>query len=223
MRGRLIAVCGMIGTGKSTLISQLSKLDPSVVTVAQPPEKWKEDPRVLDMLRENPSGRFCGPGEIAFAVQLRMRQQAEEILPALLQGRDVICHRYFYCLAAYYMCFAPAFLRLAYEEASGIIEPDLTMILDAEPSYVLARHLARRKEVFPYQLDLQTTVRTREAYLSLAREHGFMTIDSTKEPPEEVLRKARHAIERLPEKETLTARFKLISLPWGLAKNAGPK
>jgi dTMP kinase len=101
------------------------------------------------------------------AAQDRLRHTMEEILPALLSGRDVLCDRFTLSSLAYFS--ARGIEDVGAVEAANRFAPtpDLLIYLDLEPEVALVRVVNRdgRSEKLEEQ-DLQVMRKVRAAYRS---------------------------------------------------------
>jgi dTMP kinase len=178
-----ITVEGVEGTGKSTLaaslVSYLEALGRSVTATREP-----GGTPVGDRLRAiflDPALRVRPLTEAMIVNAARAELVESVIRPALAAGQIVICDRYVdatYAYQGYGRRIAISMLRQACEMATKGLEPDLTLLLDLEPSLGLARrHGAKLDRMESEDLDFHRRVRA--GYLELAsREPRFRLIDA---------------------------------------------
>jgi len=183
-----VAIEGIDGSGKSTVISHLAGILPRVYATREPSggpigrliKEWalrggSSDPHVDALL---------------FAAD-RIEHYRREVKPKLMEGFLVVTER---CVES----------SIAYQGAAGVPidfikyinslvpKPDLTVILDVDPQIAIAR-IARRGEVEKYE-HVPFLRRVREIYLRRAAEEGHPVVDASR-PPEAVAREVAEIIK----------------------------
>lgn len=149
MGGRFISFEGGEGSGKSTqlrrLAARLSAQDVIVITTREPGgTPGAEDIRQL--LVEGEPGRWDGRVEALLVNAARADHVARLIRPALAEGKWVLCDRYVHSTLAYQGAargLDDAELRQLHAFATGDLWPDLTIVLDVDPTLGLARAAGR--------------------------------------------------------------------------------
>ena len=149
MGGRFISFEGGEGSGKSTqlrrLAARLSARDVIVITTREPGgTPGAEDIRQL--LVEGEPGRWDGRVEALLVNAARADHVARLIRPALAEGKWVLCDRYVHSTLAYQGAargLDDAELRQLHAFATGDLWPDLTIVLDVDPTLGLARAAGR--------------------------------------------------------------------------------
>jgi dTMP kinase len=147
--GRFISFEGGEGSGKSTqlrrLAARLSAQDVIVITTREPGgTPGAEDIRQL--LVEGEPGRWDGRVEALLVNAARADHVARLIRPALAEGKWVLCDRYVHSTLAYQGAargLDDAELRQLHAFATGDLWPDLTIVLDVDPTLGLARAAGR--------------------------------------------------------------------------------
>jgi dTMP kinase len=195
--GRLIAVCGADGTGKSTAVRLLVQAlkekaigGHGLLLLRQPSDWWRSDPHVKSTIL------FEGNAEIAdelalgvFAVADRLNQQVRVIKPALAAGRTVLMDRYVHCLLTYYMAKSDAQFDYLAPMCEPLFEPDITFVFDCPPQVAIDRVVLRdgaRAERYDQQIGPMTKILN--AYRSVAHGNGLHLVSSL-DPPEIILAK----------------------------------
>src|SRR5206468_10211269 len=147
MRGLLIAVCGLDGSGKTTQINMLKEWfdreKKPVFLTRQPSNFYREDLRVRDYLDNG----NCPDMEILamLAAADRRWQMATEIEPAIENGKTIVTDRYLYSSLAYFNArgLNPEYVK----SLNGDLRiPDVTLFLDIDPETTLNRVKLRRSE-----------------------------------------------------------------------------
>ncbi len=148
-RGKFITFEGLDGSGKST---QLEKLARSLrahglsVTVTREPGGTVSGEKIRDVLLHSATAGLSPLTEMALMFASRAQHIHEVILPALAEGRIVLCDRFTDSTEAYQgggrKLGAKAVLQL-HEILCGNLQPDLTILLDNEVAVSVDR--ARRR------------------------------------------------------------------------------
>lgn len=187
--GTFISFEGIDGSGKSTqarlLAEHLRTRGVDVVLTREPGgSAGAEEIRAL-VLRGNPS-RWSAETEILLFTAARRDHLERTILPALADGKVVVCDR-FADSTRMYQGMSRGDLRHIVDALHELMigrEPDLTILIDMDPGAGLDRALARgtgedRFEEFGESLQ----VRMREGFLELARQHPqrFRVIDGNRD------------------------------------------
>lgn len=145
MRGRFITFEGGEGAGKSTQISFLAAaLEAQGLPVLQTREPGgspgAEDVRAL--LVRGEAGRWDGVSETLLLYAARRNHLQTVILPALEQGRWVLCDRFNDSTIAYQgygRGLSREWLDSLYQAVSEGLQPDLTLYIDVPVEVGLAR------------------------------------------------------------------------------------
>lgn len=202
LQGRLIAVCGSDGTGKSTATRLLADAlrgdggDPSGVVHLRQPSDWMRcDSHYKRTIVQEGDGDIADELALGvFGVADRLNQQARLIEPLLATGRTVVTDRYVYCLIAYYMAVREPQLGYLASVCRPLFEPDNTFVLDCPPHIALERIVQRdgsRPEKYEQQIGPTTAML--EAYRRLA-ESNDLTLVSAVESAEAVVAKLVEAV-----------------------------
>jgi dTMP kinase len=148
-RGRFITFEGLDGSGKST---QLEKLARSLrhhglsVTVTREPGGTPAGEKIREVLLHSATSGLSPCTEMALMFASRAQHVHEVILPALAEGRVVLCDRFTDSTEAYQgggrKLGTKAVLQL-HEILCGNLQPDLTILLDNEVAFSVER--ARRR------------------------------------------------------------------------------
>ena len=184
-QGRFISFEGIDGSGKSTqaklLAKTLSELGHDVVLTREPGGSvGAEEIRAL-VLQGDPD-RWSAESEILLFTAARRDHMEKTILPALDQGKTVICDRFADSTRMYQGLSRGDLRRLVDELHSLMIprDPDLTILIDLDPKLGLTRAKARNtvEERFEdFGISLQEKMRI--GFLDLAQQFAqrFRVID----------------------------------------------
>lgn len=191
-KGFFISFEGIDGSGKSTqtklLKQQLEDLGHDVVLTREPGgSPGAEEIRAL-VLQGDPD-RWSAHTEILLFTAARRDHLERTIQPALAQGKIVICDR-FADSTRMYQGLSRGDLRQAVDQLHDLmigIEPDLTLLIDMDPSQGLSRALSRNtvEERFEdFGEGLQIAMRA--GFLALADEFAnrFAVIDGGQPIPD---------------------------------------
>jgi len=183
-----VAIEGIDGSGKSTVISHLAGILPRVYATREPSggpigrliREWalrggSSDPHVDALL---------------FAAD-RIEHYRREIEPKIRENFLVITERYIESSIAYQGAAGVPIDFIKYIN-SLVPKPDLTVILDVDPQIAVER-ISRRggAEKFEHAAFLR---RVREIYLRRAAEEGHPVVDASR-PPEAVAREVAEIIK----------------------------
>ena len=187
--GLFVSFEGIDGSGKSTqskrLAAHLRSKGLDVVETREPGgSPGAEEIRAL-VLQGDPD-RWSAETEILLFTAARRDHMERLILPALAEGKIVICDR-FADSTRMYQGLSRGDLRATVDSLHNMMiakEPDLTLLIDMDPNVGLSRALARdtgdaRFEAFGE--DLQTKMRA--GFLALAQEFPdrFRVIDGARD------------------------------------------
>ena len=193
-RGFLLALEGIDGTGKSTLVRQLAawlrESGREVVTSREP----TDGPHGTALRQSAKTGRLSIQDEFDLFLKDRAEHVATLIAPAIERGAVVILDRYYFSTAAYQGArgLDPQTIIEANEKFAPI--PDLVLLLDLDP-IVGATRITRRGDVLDdfEALDYQREVR--RIFNSLDRPF-IHRLDASKNV-EAVFEEARAITERI--------------------------
>ena len=171
-QGRFITFEGIDGSGKSTQARRLAERLPGALLTREPGgSPGAEEIRAL-VLTGDP-GRWSPETEILLFTAARRDHLEKRIAPALARGQTVICDR-FADSTRVYQGITRGDLRARVDALHRLMigrEPDLTFIIDMDPSVALARGVARtdaERRFEDFGLALQDKVRA--GFLDIARE-----------------------------------------------------
>lgn len=179
--GCFITFEGIEGCGKTTQLQLLARTLMSrghEVTVTREPGGCPISDRVREILLDAGNSAMTSMTELLLYAAARAQHVAEVVVPALGEGRIVLCDRFTDATVAY-QGYGRGLDREVIAElnrlAAGGVRPDLTVLVDCPVEVGLARAMARingsqgaREERFELEL-LQFHQKVREGYLSLAQ------------------------------------------------------
>ncbi len=180
--GKLIALEGIDGCGKSIqaarLRDRLESLGHSTVTLREP-----GDSEYGQQLR----GIFAGSREVSPQEEVRLFLEdrridvRDNILPALAAGKIVIMDRYYLSSVVYQGCLGldPGEIQAANEAIAP--RPDLTLILDIDPTEAERRIHAARGGGDSFE-GAEYQRRVRKAYLGYVDGQGIVRVDAARSP-----------------------------------------
>ncbi|WP_224825673.1 dTMP kinase [Cognatishimia sp. MH4019] len=148
MTARFITFEGIDGSGKSTQAKRLAadlKADGIDVVLTREPGGSAGAEEIRRLLVEGDPDRWSGETELLLFTAARRDHLEKTILPALEAGKTVICDR-FADSTRVYQGAARGDLRAVVDQLHALMigrEPDLTFVIDMDPSIALHRGLAR--------------------------------------------------------------------------------
>ncbi len=203
-RGKFITFEGLDGSGKST---QLEKLARSLrahgfsVAVTREPGGTVTGEKIREVILHSATAGLSPLTEMALMFASRAQHIHEVILPALAEGRIVLCDRFTDSTEAYQgggrKLGTKSVLRL-HETLCGGLQPDLTVLLDNEVAFSVERarrrnhkraadRLEKEKDENRFEQENRAFFgRVRHAYLAIAaREPHRMHVINARGTPSE--------------------------------------
>ncbi|MFZ0797590.1 MAG: dTMP kinase [Terriglobales bacterium] len=148
-RGKFITFEGLDGSGKSTQVEKLARslrAHGISVTVTREPGGTATGERIREVLLHSATAGVNPLTEMALMFASRAQHIHEVILPALAEGRIVLCDRFTDSTEAYQgggrKLGSKPVLQM-HEVLCGNLQPDLTVLLDNEVAFSVER--ARRR------------------------------------------------------------------------------
>ena len=177
-KGYFISFEGIDGSGKSTQIQKLAEflgaLDFDIVMTREPGGSVGGE-EIRNLLLQGNVDRWSAETEILLFTAARRDHLERIILPALKEGKIVICDR-FTDSTRMYQGMRGANLRNLVDSLNEKVinfDPDLTIIIDINPEISLKRAKSRKtvEERFEdFGVDLQ--MKMRKGFIELAKEFG---------------------------------------------------
>jgi dTMP kinase len=175
-KGKFITFEGGEGSGKSTHIERLAarlRQDGHQVLLAREPGGTEVGEQIRHILQySKQSAAMIAETELLLFSASRAQLVREIILPALDEGRLVLCDRFFDSTTVYQGVgrrIDPRAVAEINRIAVGACRPDLTLVIDLDPRTGLER--ARGRELFDRMENqsLEFYERVRQGYLDLAK------------------------------------------------------
>jgi dTMP kinase len=148
-RGKFITFEGLDGTGKSTQVEKLARslrAHGHSVAITREPGGTSTGEKVRELLLHSATSGLSPYTEMALMFASRAQHIHEVILPALAEGRIVLCDRFTDSTEAYQgggrKLGSKPVLQL-HQLLCGNLQPDLTILLDNDVTFSLER--ARRR------------------------------------------------------------------------------
>ncbi len=190
MTAHFITFEGIDGSGKSTQAKRLAadlKADGVDVVLTREPGGSAGAEEIRRLLVEGDPDRWSGETEILLFTAARRDHLEKTILPALEAGKTVICDR-FADSTRVYQGAARGDLRAVVDQLHALMigrEPDLTFVIDMDPSIALQRGLARASGEDRFEdlgLAFQEKLRAGFALLQSESPDRFRLIDGNDTP-----------------------------------------
>ena len=166
--GRLIALEGLDGSGKSTqrldLVAALAAAGEDVVATREPTDgPWGQ--KIRAMAR---SGDLVAPEEeLRWFMEDRAEHVAQLIRPALDEGRTVVTDRYYLSTVAYQGARGLDWREILRESEARFPKPDVALLFEIEPAAGLARVQARGGPLEPAFERIEFLERVAENFAAL--------------------------------------------------------
>ncbi len=181
---------GIDGSGKSTqarLLAETLQAEGRDVLLTREPGGSPGAEEIRRLVLEGPPDRWSAETEILLFTAARRDHLERTIGPALAAGRVVICDR-FADSTRMYQGLTRGDLRGTVDTLHAMmigIEPDLTFLIDIDPTEGLGRALARKGHEERFEdFGLGMQQRMRAGFLALAEEFAarFRVIDGARAP-----------------------------------------
>lgn len=168
-----IVLDGPDGAGKTTLAKGLAGL----LAQAEIPTLSTCEPH-LSRTREWLSDKRVSARELAIAFAHDRDVHLHDVVaPALAAGQVVICDRYILSTIVYQSLHNdPAFVEML---VANVLEPDLTILVDAPTEVCMERLKATGKAPDRYESRMDLQRRVREGYLAEAQRRGYPVLDGS--------------------------------------------
>jgi dTMP kinase len=201
-RGKFITFEGLDGSGKSTQVEKLARslrAHGISVSITREPGGTNAGEKIREVLLHSATSGLSPLAEMALMFASRAQHIHEMILPALAEGRVVLCDRFTDSTEAYQgggrKLGSKPVLQL-HEILCGNLQPDLTILLDNEVGFSVERarrrnrrdkHSRAEKDENRFEQESRAFFgRVRNAYLAIAaREpHRVQVINARGTPGE---------------------------------------
>jgi dTMP kinase len=188
VRGKFITFEGLDGSGKSTQLEKLARFLRAhglSVTVTREPGGTGTGEKIREVLLHSATAGLSPLTEMALMFASRAQHIHEVILPALAEGRIVLCDRFTDSTEAYQgggrKLGSKPVLQL-HEILCGNLHPDLTILLDNEVAFSVERARRRNRKHKPGRLEKDENRFEQEnrAFFGRVR-HAYLAI-ATREP-----------------------------------------
>ncbi len=178
-KGFFITFEGIDGSGKSTQIQKLAKFledNGFDIIMTREPGGSVGGEEIRNLLLQGEVDRWSAETEILLFTAARRDHLERIILPALQDGKIVICDRFTDSTRMYQGMRGPKLRNLVDNLTEEVIncEPDLTIIIDIDPEISLKRAKSREtgEERFEdFGVDLQKKMR--KGFIDLSKEFNF--------------------------------------------------
>ena len=183
-RGKFITLEGLDGSGKSTQIEKLARALRAhgvAVTLTREPGGTAAGEKIRDVLLHSTTAGLAPLTEMALMFASRAQHVQQVILPALAEGRVVLCDRFTDSTEAYQgggRKLGTKPVLVLHEMLCGGLQPDLTLLLDNDVAFSVERarrrnrqHKTARPEKDENRFEQENRAffgRVRAAYLAIA-------------------------------------------------------
>lgn len=183
-KGKLIVFEGTDGAGKTTLINLTYKYlkdkypNKEVILLKQPTNEARNSRLFQKMMFDENHENINYRAVQLLTLSDRIQHNHEVIIPALKEGKIIICDRYIYTSIANMKARNYRNENWFYEVAKEIIKPDISFLAFVEPEIAISRIKAREEEKDRY-LDESLLHRVTNEFLLLALQEYLKVIDSS--------------------------------------------
>ncbi len=162
--------------------------------------------KIRDILLDAENVKMCAKTEVFLYAAARAQLAAQVILPALEEGKVVICDRYVdssFAYQAFGLGEDTDFVLKTNEEATGGLSPDLTLLLDVAPEEGLKRQRERhaqgaeaRDRIELKNLEFHKKVRQGYLFLAAIQKERIVLVQEG-QTAEQTHQKVMEAVEKL--------------------------
>ena len=192
LSGKFISFEGIDGCGKSTQAKILSEdliACGHKVLLTREPGGSDGAEEIRNLLLTGNTDRWSAETEILLFTAARRDHLERTILPALENGLAVICDRFSDSTRVYQGVTRGDLRNLVDQLDSAMIprQPDITVLIDLDPTISLARAIERsNKEARFEDFGVEMQIKLRKGFLTLAHEfpNRFMVIDGSRNESE---------------------------------------
>tara|TARA_X000000950_G_scaffold107273_2_gene135167 strand:+ start:4572 stop:5195 length:624 start_codon:yes stop_codon:yes gene_type:complete len=192
LSGKFISFEGIDGCGKSTQAKILSEELISCghkILLTREPGGSDGAEEIRNLLLTGNTDRWSAETEILLFTAARRDHLERTILPALENGLAVICDRFSDSTRVYQGVTRGDLRNLVDQLDSAMIprQPDITVLIDLDPTISLARAIERsNKEARFEDFGVEMQIKLRKGFLTLAHEfpNRFMVIDGSRNESE---------------------------------------
>ncbi len=189
-KGHLITFCGLDGCGKSTMIKMaadmLSRAGMDVVLTKQPTDAMRNT-EIFRTFMDSPDNSAYEYRSLSLMAAADRIQHANKfILPALKEGKTVICDRYFYSCLANLRARGYIDDEWIYEISENIPKPDLAFFLEVSVEEAVKRVRKRPEEKDSY-IDIELQYTLLSEYSEISKMNSGIQISSAL-PPDDTFR-----------------------------------
>ncbi|HCY51568.1 MAG TPA: dTMP kinase [Clostridiales bacterium] len=185
--GKLIVFEGTDGAGKTTMINLTKNFlrekigEEKVVSVKQPTDMSRKTKLFQKMM-------YCKNHEDVDyrAVQLltmsdRIQHGSEIIIPALKEGKIVVCDRYIFTSLSNMLARGYFKEKWFFDAAKNIVRPDITFLAYTEPDIAIKRIKSRPEECDRF-LDEKLLRNVSKIFYKMAKKEKFTIVDTSGDP-----------------------------------------
>ena len=192
LSGKFISFEGIDGCGKSTqakfLSEELIACGHKILLTREPGGSDGAE-EIRNLLLTGNTDRWSAETEILLFTAARRDHLERTILPALENGLAVICDRFSDSTRVYQGVTRGDLRNLVDQLDSAMIprQPDITVLIDLDPTISLARAIERsNKEARFEDFGVEMQIKLRKGFLTLAHEfpNRFMVIDGSRNEAE---------------------------------------
>ena len=175
-RGHFITMEGIEGVGKSTnmaFVQQYLEAKNIPLVLSREPGGTALGEKIRELLLDHRNQSMADDTELLLMFAARAQHLNELILPALEQGKWVLCDRFTDATYAYQgggRGISAARIAQLEEWVQGELRPDVTLLLDAPTDIGLARAAGREQAADRFEREKQAFFeKVRNCYLEMAR------------------------------------------------------
>lgn len=182
--GKLIVFEGTDGAGKTTMISMTEQYlkncigEDKICSIKQPTDLSRKTKLFQKMMYSSNHSDIDYRAVQLLTMSDRVQHAFEVIVPALKEGKTVICDRYIYTSLANMLARGYLKERWFYSAARHILKPDMVFLAYVSPEMAIGRIKNRPDECERY-LDENLLHNVSEQFIKMAKREKFVVLDTS--------------------------------------------
>ena len=184
--GKLIVFEGTDGAGKTTMIGLTQQLleekygKDNILSVKQPTDMSRKTKLFQKMMYSKNHEDIDYRAVQLLTMSDRVQHSFETIIPALKEGKIVICDRYIFTSLANMLARGYREEYWFFDAAKHLIRPNITFLAYVEPELAI-RRIKSRPDECDRHLDEKLLTNVAKEFYNMAVEQRFMIVDTSRD------------------------------------------
>lgn len=184
--GKLIVFEGTDGAGKTTMINKTVAVlaekygRENVVVEKQPTDLSRKTKLFQKMIYSKNNNDINYRAVQLLTLSDRVQHNSEVIIPALKQGKIVVCDRYIFTSVSNMLARGYRNEKWFFKAAQEIVRPDITFLAYVEPKMAIQR-IKKRPDECNRHLNEELLYKVSHEFLRMSKQNKFVVLDTSKE------------------------------------------